>query len=182
MRPISQLNSCKLLSTVKCFGFFFSTTGLFEISSGIKGSISKEQFCLHFKITFAVLAWTLRGSHWDSSVNAGIVKKEEEIQAKRLIILHHIKIKERCFCNTITRMHKYWDSWNYKPAQRILLLVHYTRFQIFDDLLSHSQLFQLHSSAKKKEQKKNTHATNLSLLLMNPDILQHVKQIYFHPI
>lgn len=154
MRPISQLNSCKLLSTVKCF-LFFSTTGLFEISSGIKGSISKEQFCLHFKITFAVLAWTLRGSHLDSSVNTGMVKKEE-IQAKRLIILYHIKIKEWCFCNTVTRMHKYWDSWNYKPVQRILLLVHYTRFQIFDDLLSHSQLFQLHSSAKKKEQKNYT--------------------------
>lgn len=83
MRPISQLNSHKLLSTVKSF---FSSTGLFEISSGIKGSISKEQFCLHFKMTSTVLDWTPRASHWDSAVNADMGKEEEEMQVKCLII------------------------------------------------------------------------------------------------
>lgn len=52
----------------------------------MKGSISKEQFCLHFKMTSTVLDWTPRASRWDRAVNADMDKEEEEMQVKCLII------------------------------------------------------------------------------------------------
>jgi len=45
MRLASHLSSCKLLSTVKCF---FQQLVHLRTAFGIKGSISKDQLCLHF--------------------------------------------------------------------------------------------------------------------------------------
>lgn len=166
MRPTSHLSSCKLLSTIKCV-FFFQLLVYLRLHLELKALFPRTSSVS----TFTALYWTLRSSHWDSSVNRDIGKKEEEIQAGCLITLYPEKIKRRHFHTTV---YKYSDLWSYKPAQRIPLLFHYTRFQIFYDPPSRSQLFQLHSSAKRKEPK-NEACYKSFPFKMNPCILHHAE-------
>lgn len=164
MRLASHLSSCKLLSTVKCFfqqlvhlRLHLESKALFPRTSSVS--------------TFTALYRTLGNGHWDSSMNRHMGKEEEEIQAECLITLHPEKIKRRLFHTTT---YKYSDLWSYKPAQHTPLLDHYTRFQISYDPPSRSQLFQLHSSAKRKEPK-NEACYESFAFKMNPYILHHAE-------